>query len=60
MNLTDFTLLCHAARYKLYDFAIAKFNAEKYLNKYLLVSAPGEAAPSIKQSYMRLKVLKVS
>jgi hypothetical protein len=41
MNQQDFTLLCHAARYKLYDFAIAKFNAEKYLNKYLLVSAPG-------------------
>jgi hypothetical protein len=56
MKQQDFTLLCHAARYKLYDYAIAKFNAEKYLNKYLLVSAPGEAAPCLKQSFLRLKV----
>lgn len=56
MNLADFTMLCHGARYNVYNFVVAKFNAAKYLNKYLLVSAPGEAAPSIKQSYIRLKV----
>lgn len=56
MNLKDFTMLCYAAKYKLYDLAIMKFRAELYLNKYLMVSAPGEAAPSVKQSYIRLKV----
>jgi hypothetical protein len=41
MNLQDFSMLCYGARFKLYELVIAKFNAEKYLNKYLLVSAPG-------------------
>ena len=56
MNLTDFSMLCYSAKYNLYDIVLAKFSAEQYLNKYLLVSAPGEAAPSVKQSYIRLKV----
>lgn len=41
MTLQDFSMLCYGARFKLYELVIAKFNAEKYLNKYLLVSAPG-------------------
>ena len=58
MNLKDFTLLVHANHYRLVDLAISKFKAEKYLNKYLSVSAPGEVAPSLKRSYLELKVVK--
>ena len=56
MNLTDFKLLCHAARYNLYDLVFTKFAAEQFFNKYLNVSAPGQAAPGVKKSYLRLKV----
>lgn len=56
MDLKDFTLLANAYRIKLHDFAIIKFDVAKNLAKYISVSAPGEAGPSLKQSYLRLTV----
>lgn len=56
INQKDFILLVQGSRYKLVDFAIAKFELERYLNKYLNVSAPGEAVPSLKKSFIKLKV----
>ena len=57
MDLKDFTLLANAYRIKLHDFAVMKFDVAKALSKYFSVSAPGEAGPSLKQSYLKLTVL---
>lgn len=54
MDLKDFTLLANAYRIKLHDFAVMKFDVAKALSKYFSVSAPGEAGPSLKQSYLKL------
>ena len=56
INQKDFILLVLSSRYNLVDFAITKFELEKYLNNYLNVSAPGEAVPSLKKSFIKLKV----
>lgn len=54
MNEKDFILLANAYRLKLHDFAIMKFEAASIVSKYLSVSAPGEAGPSVKQSFIKL------
>lgn len=56
MGFNDFALLANSQTFKLHDLAIAKFEVSKLLGKYLSVSAPGEAGPSVKQSYLRLVV----
>ena len=52
MNEKDFILLAN-------DFAIMKFEAAAIVSKYLSVSAPGEAGPSVKQSYIKLTVIVI-
>ena len=59
MDLAHFTELVQGTKYNLADFVTAKFNIEQVLNKYLLVSAPGEASPIVKRSYLKLKVALV-
>ena len=55
MNLQDFTLLALGQDIQLAHIAVNKFSFEKEFGKYLSVTAPGEAAPNIKQSYIKLK-----
>ena len=59
LSQKDFALLVNAYRLQALDFAFAKFDIAKRFNKYLSVSAPGEAGPSIKQSYLKLMVTRL-
>jgi len=56
MNVTNFTMLVHAARYNLYPAVMMKFGMEKGLGKFLQAGAPAGAPPNIKQSYWKFKV----
>lgn len=56
MKEKDFVLLVNAYRLKLHEFAIAKFEISQVIDKYLSVSAPGQASPDLKQSYIKFSV----
>lgn len=56
MKEKDFVLLVNAYRLKLHEFAIAKFEISQVIDKYLSVSAPGQASPEVKQSYLKFTV----
>jgi hypothetical protein len=61
INFTDFSLLYHAHTLSksvpaVLDAVIYKFEAAKFLDKYLSVSAPGAADAILKQSYLKLLV----
>lgn len=48
-------MLVYGIKFKMTDLVMMKFGAEHTLNKYLGVSAPGEAAPDIKRSFLRFR-----
>lgn len=58
MSEDDFILLASGYRFKLHQFAIAKFEIAKKIKKYYSVTAPGEAGPSLKQSFLKFSVQK--
>jgi hypothetical protein len=55
MNLENFTMLVHAARYNLYTLVLSKFGMEQGLKQYLVASAPAGAPPNVRQNYFRFK-----
>lgn len=64
INFSDFSLLYHAHTLSgtvpaVVEAVNAKFNAAKFLDKYLSVSAPGAVDAILKQSYIKLLVMYV-
>ena len=56
MNQSNFTMLVYGIKFKMTDLVMMKSGVEQSLNKYLGVSAPGQAAPDIKRSFLRFRV----
>jgi len=53
MNEADFILLASGYKLQLHHLAVAKFEFAKIVRKYYNVTAPGEAGPSLKQSFIK-------
>ena len=52
-------MLVYGVKFKMINLVLMKFGAEKTLQKFVGQSAPGQAAPDIKRSFLRFRVNSV-